>query len=152
MDIIVPFSIRKRELDGVVSEEAKKIFEKLKERRELAVTISAKGLPPRTTLHKVYSTTPDGARRLLFFCRHAPSPIPAIPASGKKAHPPSGLTPASLPPERWVLLFYRDKDDEVGENMSPKNAAYRVQLERNLNLALQDLQADTTENPRCERF
>ena len=66
MDIIVPFSIRKRELDGGVSEEAKKIFEKLKERPELAATISAKGLPPRTTLHKVYSTTPDGARRLLF--------------------------------------------------------------------------------------
>lgn len=152
MDIIVPFSIRKRELDGIVSEEAKKIFEKLKERPELAVTISAKGLPPRTTLHKVYSTTPDGARRLLFFCRHAPPPIPAKPTAGKKRQPPPGLTLAPPLPERWVLLFYRDKGDEVGENMSPKNPAYGAQLERNMALALQDLLADTVESPRCEIF
>lgn len=149
MDIIVPFSIRKRELGGVVSDEAKKIFEKLKERPQLAVIISAKGLPERTTLHKVYSTTPDGARRLLFFCRHAPPPTPVKLARGKKK---PALPPAPLPPERWVLLFYRDKGDEVGDNMSPKNPAYAAQLGRNLIQAIQDLQADTPENPRCEKF
>jgi hypothetical protein len=149
MDIIVPFSIRKRELGGVVSDEAKKIFEKLKEKSQLAVTISAKGLPERTTLHKVYATTPDGARRLLFFCRHAPAPMPPNSSRGKRK---SALPPAPLPPERWVLLFYRDKGDEVGDNMSPKNPAYEDQLGRNLVQAVQDLQADTPENPRCERF
>lgn len=148
-DIIVPFSIRKRELGGVVGDEAKKLFGKLKERPQLAVIISAKGIPERTTLHKVYSTTPDGARRLLFFCRHAPQPIPAKPGRGKKK---SALPPVPLPPERWVLLFYRDKGDEVGDNMSPKNPAYEAQLEGNLIRAIQDLQADTPENPRCEKF
>lgn len=114
MDIIVPFSIRKRELDGVVSDEAKKIFEKVKEGPQLAVTISSKGLPERTTLHKYYATTANGARRLLFFCRHAPPPIPDRPGLGKRK---GALPPAQLPPERWVLLFYRDKGDEVGDNI-----------------------------------
>lgn len=148
MDIIVPFSIRKKELDGAVSDEAKKLFEKVKEGPELAVTISSKGLPERTTLHKFYATTANGARRLLFFCRHAP-PIPAKPGHGKRR---AVLPPAPLPPERWVLLFYRDKGDEVGDNMSPKNPAYVAQLERNLIQAIQDLQADSPENPRCEKF
>lgn len=67
MDIIIPFGIRKKELGGVVSDEAKKIFEKMKERPQLAVIVASKGLPERTTLHKVYATTPDGSRRLLFF-------------------------------------------------------------------------------------
>lgn len=145
MDIIVPFSIRKRELDGLVSDEAKKIFEKIKEGPQLAVSISSKGLPERTTLHKFYATTANGARRLLFFCRHVPPPIPGKPSRESKK--------AALPPtERWVLLFYRDKGDEVGDNMSPKNPAYVAQLERNLVQAIQDLQADSPQNPRCEKF
>jgi hypothetical protein len=44
MEIIVPFSIRKRELNGVVDGEAKKIFEKLKERPQLAATMMKKNL------------------------------------------------------------------------------------------------------------
>ena len=67
MDIIVPFSIRKKELGGTVSAEAQKIFEKIKEKPALAIAITAKGLPEGTTLHKVYATTPGGAWRLLFF-------------------------------------------------------------------------------------
>lgn len=147
--IIVPFSIRNRELGGVVSADAQKIFAKVKASPELAVTITAKGLPKRTTLHKVYATTADGARRLLFFCRHAPPP--EIAAQGKKSSqkPPLLAPPA---PERWVLLFYRAKGDVVGDNMSPRNRAYEVQLEKNLIAALADLQADTKENPHVERF
>ena len=144
MDILVPFSIRKKEFAGEVTDEAKKLFAKIKERPALAVPISAKGLPERTTLHKVYATTPDGARRLLFFCRHAPLPTP-----GKLV---SGETPPPLPPERWVLLFYRDKGDEVGENMSHKNRAFGVQLEKNMTIALEDLSASTLINPLYERF
>jgi hypothetical protein len=50
MDIIVPFSVRKKEMSGTVSDEAKKIFAKIKEKPELATAIAAKGLPNRTTL------------------------------------------------------------------------------------------------------
>lgn len=69
MDIIVPFSVRKKELSGTVSDEAKKIFAKIKERPEIATAITARGLPSRTTLHKVYATTAGGARRLLLPAR-----------------------------------------------------------------------------------
>jgi hypothetical protein len=150
MDIIVPFSIRKRELNGIVSDEAKKIFEKIKNSPQLATIISAKGLPPRTTLHKVYSTTPEGARRLLFFCRHAPLRLsPAKSERGKKKLAPLAV---QLPPERWVLLFYRNKGDAVGDNMSHKNPDFEGQLGRNLVEAIKDLQADTYQAPRCESF
>src|ERR1700679_633461 len=101
MEIIVPNSIRKKELSGTVSDEARKIFAKIKAKPELAIGITAKSLPDRTTLHKVYATTPDGARRLLFFCRHA---LPMMPGSPQV-------------PERWVLLFYRIKGDPIGDNM-----------------------------------
>lgn len=137
MDIIVPFSIRKKELAGTVSDEAKKLFEKIKERSELATTISAKGLPARTTLHKVYATTPDGARRLLFFCRHS--------ADAKLAGSPQA-------PERWVLVFYRNKGDLVGDNMSHKNPAFVNQLEKNLTRALGDMVSSTPANLFYEQF
>jgi len=149
MDIIVPFSIRKRELDGTVSAEAKKVFEKVKESPKLAVTISAKALPPRMKLHKFYATTADGARRLLFFCQYAPPPPAAKSEPGKKAPAPP---PAKPPPERWVLLFYRDKGDAVGDNMSPKDAAFVSQMERNLIEAMKDLQLDTPQNHLYEQF
>jgi hypothetical protein len=114
MDIIVPFSVRKREMSGTVSDEAKKIFAKIKEKPELATAIAARELPNRTTLHKVYATTPGGARRLLFFCRHAPTALAESPQV----------------PERWVLVFYRNKGDPVGDNMSHKNATFESQHER----------------------
>src|SRR5580698_164303 len=116
MDFIVPFSIRKKELSGTVSDEAKKIFAKIKEKPELATAIVAKGLPDRTTLHKVYATTPGGARQLLFFCRHTPSRLAESPQL----------------PDRWVLVFYGNKGDPVGDNMSPKNPIFESQLERNM--------------------
>lgn len=143
MDIIVPFSIRKKELTGEVSDEAKKLFVKIKASPALAVSITAKGLPERTTLHKVYATTPDGARRLLFFCRHAP-PLPGKPTADSN--------PPRLPSARWVLLFYRTKGDDVGDNMSHKNRAFVIQLERNLTMALEDLLASTPAMPLFEQF
>lgn len=142
MDIIVPHSIRKRELAGQVSEEATKIFSKLKEKPELAVGVSAKGLPARTTLHKVYATTGDGPRRLLFFCRHAP-PV-AVPTMSTPS-PPSG-------PERWVLLFYRDKSDVIGKNMSAKNAEFVKQLAKHLTLALDDFAKSDAQTKHYEVF
>ena len=142
MDILVHFSIRKREFGDQVTDEAKKIFEKIKEKPDLAEELSAKELPSRTTLHKVYATTPSGARRLLFFCRHAPPPPLAKP----------GEKPSRTQPERWVLLFYRDKRDSVGENMSHKNPSFVAQLDKNLKLVLSDMAASTTDKPLFEQF
>lgn len=142
MNIIVPHQIRKKELGGEVTVEVRKLFAKLKEKPALAAGISAPGLPSRTTLHKVYATTESGARRLLFFCRR---PIP-VPASGGLSRKPTATT------DRWVLLFYRDKSDSVGKNMSPTNAEFTRQLAKNLSLAIQDLANSTAENPRYDLF
>lgn len=45
MDIIVPHKIKKRELGGEISDEARKLFAKLKDRPEIAVGISSPALP-----------------------------------------------------------------------------------------------------------
>jgi hypothetical protein len=132
MDIIVTQTIKKKELDGAVSAEARKLFAKLKVRPEIAAGISSPGLPARTTLHKVYATTEGGARRLLFFCRHAPASTPST--------------------DRWVLLFYRDKADAVGKNMTPRNSEFARQLAKNLKAALDDLAASTAGESRFEVF
>ena len=144
MNIIVPHQIRKKELGGEVAVEVRKLFEKLKEKPELAAGISAPGLPSRTTLHKVYATTESGARRLLFFCRR-PMPVPAPVSAGG----PQTLVATT---DRWVLLFYRDKSDSVGKNMSPKNADFTQQLAKNLSLAIQDIAHSTADNPRYDLF
>lgn len=140
MDIIVPNSIRKRELGREIPDEARKLFAKLKEKPGLATGISSPGLPPRTSLFKVYATTASGARRLLFFCRH-----PAVTVAPKTA----GAIPRTAA-ERWVLLFYRDKSDSVGRNLSPRNPAFTSQLVRNLGLALDDIANSTSTEPRYD--
>jgi hypothetical protein len=131
MDIIVPHRIKKKELGGTISDEVRKVFAKLKEKPEIAQGISARGLPARTTLHKVYATTEGGPRRLLFFCRHTPQ----------------GSEPRK---DRWVLLFYRDKSDEVGKNMSPKNPDFVEQLGKCLQAALVDLAESTPTEPKYD--
>jgi hypothetical protein len=142
MDIIVPHAIRRKELGGQISDEARKLFAKLKEKPELAIGISSPGLPPRSSLHKVYATTGGGARRLLFFCRHPG--IPHLPQPAAAPPPSSNLN------ERWVLLFYRNKSDSVGRNMSPKNSDFTSQLSKNLTLALDDISNSTPTAPRFD--
>jgi len=130
MDILVPFSIRKKELGGTVSEEARKLFTKIKQKPELAVGISAKGRPAHITLYKYYATTANGHRRLLFFSRHT--------------------TQGRI--ENWILLFYRTKGDEIGDNMSSKNPAFSTQLVKNMGFATKDLSGSTIDAPLYERF
>ena len=134
MDIIVPYSIRKKEFGGTVPDEAQKIFGKIKEKPDLAETISLKGLPARTTLHKFYATSDGGHRRLLFFCRRP------------QADPKLGDS------DEWVLLFYRNKGDLVGDTMSRKNPEFSKQFWNRMLSAIDDVASDTPSTPRCETF
>jgi hypothetical protein len=135
VDLIVPHKIKKSELGGIISDEAQKVLEKVKETSELAPRISAPNLPARTTLHKYYATTDQGARRLLFFYRRA-APVQPPLRDAKPANPVAAQQP---PPVRWVLLFYRDKNDSVGKNMSAKNSDFIKQLSKNMAAAFDDL-------------
>ena len=51
-----------------------------------------------------------------------------------------------------MLLFYRQKGDPVGDNMSHKNPDFVTQLERNLTGALADLLGSTPAHPQYEQF
>ena len=130
MTIITTRRIKQRELRDFEGAETKAIFTKLKQTQATAVLLSAPGLPPGSTLHKVYATSSGGARRLLFFCRHQ----------------------AATATERWVLLFYRRKGDEIGDNMSAKNPLFTPALLKNLQLAVDDIANSTPVDPQLEEY
>jgi hypothetical protein len=76
------------------------------------------------------ATSSGGARRLLFFCRHQ----------------------VATATERWVLLFYRRKGDEIGDNMSAKNPLFTPALLKNLQLAVDDIANSTPVDPQFEEY
>jgi len=82
-------------------------------RPELAQPIAAKSLPKGTRLLKTYATTKQGPRRILYL----------LVVEGGDV----------------FVLFYRDKHDLVGENMSPRNAAFNSQLSKHLALLREDI-------------
>jgi hypothetical protein len=81
---------------------------------ELATPIKGEGLPKGSRLLKVYATSPDGARRIVHLLAVADDTL--------------------------FLLFYRDKKDAVGANITIKNKAFRQQLHKHLELLQKDLQ------------
>jgi hypothetical protein len=81
---------------------------------ELAAPIKGEGLPKGSRLLKVYATSPDGARRIVHLLAVADDTL--------------------------FLLFYRDKKDAVGANITIKNKAFRQQLHKHLELLQKDLQ------------
>ena len=81
---------------------------------ELAVPIKGEGLPKGSRLLKVYATSPDGARRIVHLLAVADDTL--------------------------FLLFYLDKKDAVGANITIKNKAFRQQLHKHLELLQNDLQ------------
>lgn len=82
-------------------------------RSELARLISGKNLPKGTRLLKVYATTKQGPRRILYLL---------VVEGGD-----------------LFVLFYRDKKDLVGENMSPKNPDFNAELNKHLDLLREDI-------------
>jgi hypothetical protein len=79
----------------------------------LATRIAAKGTPRGTRLLKGYATTPRGPRRVVYLL--------------------------AVEDGTLFLLFYRGKNDPVGENISPKNPVFTRQLEKHLDLLQADL-------------
>lgn len=86
---------------------------------ELAASIKGEGLPKGSRLLKVYATSPEGARRIVHLL--------------------------AVAEETLFLLFYRDKKDEIGANITIKNKAFRKQLHKHLALLQKDLEAGAYE-------
>ena len=81
---------------------------------ELSAQIKGEKLPKGTRLLKVYGTSPQGARRIVHLLAVADDTL--------------------------FLLFYRDKKDQVGANVTIKNNAFRRQLQKHLTLLKKDLE------------
>jgi len=104
--------IRKREFGKLITAADKAVLLD-GARPELARLIAGKDLPKGTRLLKVYATTKRGPRRILYLLVVAEGDL--------------------------FVLFYRDKKDSIGENMSPKNAAFNAELNRHLDLLREDI-------------
>lgn len=85
----------------------------------LTETLAGRALPKGTRLLKAYATTKQGPRRILYLL---------VVAEG----------------DLFVLL-YRNKEDKVGANMSPKNAAFNAVLAKHLDLLREDIASDRIE-------
>jgi hypothetical protein len=111
MALIVSRQIQRKEFGTKIPVEAKEVLIR-SARVALATPIAAKGLPPATRLLKAYATSSQGHRRIVYLL--------------------------SVNDGTLFLLFYRDKDDPLGANITPKNPIFAAQLEKHLSL----LQAD----------
>lgn len=80
---------------------------------DLATVIKGSGLPPASKLLKLYATSPEGARRIVHLL--------------------------SVEDGTLFLLFFRDKKDPVGQNITIHNKDFRRQLHKHLDLLAQDL-------------
>jgi hypothetical protein len=67
-------------------------------------------------LLKAYANSAHGPRRVVY--------LPAVEATD------------------LFLLFYRDKNDAVGANVSPKNPVFRTQLQKHLSLLHEDIKTN----------
>lgn len=118
MGLFISERIREREI-GKLIPAADKAAILDRARPEQAQPLAGKDLPKGTRLLKVYATTKRGPRRILYLLVVAEGDL--------------------------FVLFYRDKKDSVGENMSPKNPAFNAELNRYLDLLREDILEDRVE-------
>ncbi len=114
MAIVIPRQIRDIEFGKKIPADAKTVLIRAA-KVSLSTPIASKALPPATRLLKAYATSPQGPRRIVYLLAVADGTL--------------------------FLLFYRDKNDSVGENISPKNSAFSSQLKKHLALLHEDLVA-----------
>jgi hypothetical protein len=114
MAVVVSHQIRAVEFGAKIPADALKALIRAA-RVALTTPIASKGLPPKTRLLKGYATSAQGPRRIVYLL--------------------------AVEDGTLFLLFYRSKNDAVGENVSPKNPAFAKQLEKHLDFLLTDLAA-----------
>lgn len=115
MAIIIAHRIRDSELGSTIPDEVGAVLRRAA-RVALAIPIVSRGLPPGTRLLKVYATSARGPRRIVYLL---------------------AVDTADL-----FLLFYRDKSDAVGANVSPGNPAFNTQLKKHLTLLKEDIESN----------
>ena len=82
-------------------------------KNETAIAIKGKNIHTNTSLLKAYATSKKAARRIVYLLRSS-----------------SG---------RFILLFYRDKKDKTGENITIKNTFFANALKKHLEIVFKDI-------------
>lgn len=114
MALIIGSSIRRKEFGEVIPEDDLEIIVR-STKVELTTPIKGKGIPQGTRLLKAHATSSKGARRIVFLLEVEGGDM--------------------------FLLFYRDKKDKVGANITIKNKAFKSQLWKHLDGLLADIEA-----------
>ncbi len=115
MAIVISNAIEKKEFGkGKISENDKAVLKRTA-RLELAIPIKGEGLPKGAKIVKAYGTSASGAKRVVYM-----------------------LTSDN---EDFMLLFYRDKDDAIGKNITIANPTFKKELVKHIDLLLADLEA-----------
>lgn len=114
MSIVVSHGIRAAEFGARISADERAALLR-SGRVALATPITAKGLPPKTRLLKGYATSRRGPKRVVYLL--------------------------AVDDGTLFLLFYRGKNDPIGENVSHKKPAFTTQLGKHLDFLLEDLTA-----------
>jgi len=89
-------------------------------RLALATPIAGKGLPVGTRLLKSYATSPSGPKRVIYLLVVDDGDV--------------------------FLLFYRGKNDAIGNNTSMANPAFKASLAKHLALLEEDIRAGQIES------
>ncbi len=115
MAIVISNAIQKKEFGrGKISENDKAVLKRTA-RLELATPIKGEGLPKGAKIVKAYGTSASGAKRVVYM-----------------------LTSDN---KDFMLLFYRDKDDAIGKNITIANPAFKRELSKHIDLLLEDLES-----------
>ncbi len=114
MNLIISHKIKKKEFKhGKITKiDLQKILNSFK--KGIFTFINSKNLPKESHLVKVYATTISGAKRIVYL-------IDSITQDG-------------------FFLFYRNKNDKIGKNISIKNPEFEKSLNTYLNLLNQDIE------------
>jgi hypothetical protein len=118
MALIVTESIARKEFGGDIPADDVEVLRR-SARVALTTPLKGEGLPKGTRLLKAYATSARGPRRIVFLL--------------------------AVEEDDLFLLFYRGKSDEIGKNITLANPAFRRQLNRHLDLLLQDIAAGRTQ-------
>ena len=119
MALLLPLSIKRKESKrgNLIESDLPEI--QVSFYRGIGISIKGAFLPKGFNLWKVYSTTDEGARRILF-ARHIPS------GDG-------------------FFLMYRSKNDPIGANMTIRNPTFKKELKQYVSLMIQDMETNNLE-------
>lgn len=118
MSLIIGDSIRQKEFGTEFPLPDREVIIR-SARVDLTTAIKGDQIPKGTRLLKACATSPNGARRIVFLLEVEEGDL--------------------------FLLFYRNKKDAVGGNMTIQNKTFKTQLDKHLNALRDDLDSGNFE-------